>query len=166
MTGPAVPATPVPGWSAPQPTTQPPVQPRQKNPLRGWLIAILACLVVSLVIQGVTLSLLVPHLVTTTYPDRAVTLVAVSTGVDSTVTVASQQATGSQPLTTGQRLSLPVVVISDQTVSILVTAVNPSATDARITCQIVDSSGKTLAESSAVVGSTPSVQCAWANNGR
>lgn len=166
VTEPAVPPAPVPDARPAQQFVQPPVQPRQGNPLRGWLIGILACLVLSLITQGVTLALLVPRLVTTTYPDRTVSLVAVSTGVDSMVTVGSQQPTGSQVLAAGQRLSLPVVVGSDRTVTILVAAANPSITDARITCQIIDSSGTTLSESSAVVGSTPSVQCAWSNNGR
>jgi hypothetical protein len=137
--------------------------PPPARPVRGWLIAILACLVVSLVIQAVTLALLVPHLVTSTRAGRAVTLTAISTGADGSVTISSGRSVSIQSITNGAKLQLPIMVAADETAAITVAAGASAPRDARITCAITDVTGTELATVSSVVGDNPTVTCVWTN---
>lgn len=154
---------------APIPDATPPVPAQgQPNPLRGWLIAILACLVLSLATQAVTLALLVPHLVTSanpTIPTRTVTLIAIPTAVDANVTVTSQQLTSTQLVADGQRFAVPVAVKSGETVGVLVAA-SQLVGDARITCMVTDEKNVQLVNSSSIVGVNPSIGCSWTNTGK
>jgi hypothetical protein len=143
-----------------------PIPTKPAHPLRGWLIAILAALVLSLITQAVTLALLIPRLVTTTYPTRTLTLVAISTAVESSATVTSDQFVRTETVGVGQRLTFPVVVPSGSTVGIMLAADDPLATDARITCLITDEAGRELVNLSSVVGTSPAVACSWTNNGK
>jgi len=150
-------ATPTP---APAPAV---AAPPPARPVRGWLIAILACLVVSLVVQAVTLALLVPHVVASTRPARAVTLTAISTGADGSVTINSGRSVGIQSITNGAKLELPIMVATDETATITLAAGAAAPRDARITCAITDVTGAELATASSVVGDNPTVTCAWTN---
>lgn len=145
------------------PTVSAPTPPR--HPLRGWLIAILAVLVLSLATQAVTLALLVPHLVAVTYPTRTVTLVAISTSVNSSATITTPQLVDTRPVTDGQRATFPAQVPSGGTVSLMLAADNPLESSARITCLINDESGRELVNLSRVVGSSPAITCSWTNDG-
>jgi hypothetical protein len=139
--------------------------PAPARPVRGWLIAILACLVASLVIQAVTLALLVPHLVTSTQPGRAVTLTAITTGTDGSATISSGRSGSIQSVTDGAKLALPIMVARDETATIVLSAGASAPQDARITCAITDVTGAELATASSVVGDNPTVTCIWTNKG-
>jgi hypothetical protein len=167
-------SAPAPEDSAPRPdvpaasvpTPPGPAQTKPHNPLRGWLIAILAVLVALLLAQLAALSLLIPSLVTVTHPTRTVTLVAIPSGVAGSATVTTDKFVRTETVANGQRVAYPVSVASGATVGIMLATNDPLVASARITCMVLDEANQELVNVSTVVSTSPSVTCTWTNNGK
>lgn len=148
------------------PTPPGPAQKRLHHPLRGWLIAILAVLTALLVAQVATLALLVPWLVTITYPTRTVTLVAIPTAVEGAATITTDKFVRTEVVPEGQRVAYPMSVASGATVSIMLTVSDQVDESGRITCMVLDEANRQLVNVSTVVSSDRAVTCTWTNNGK
>ena len=144
--------------------SHPVTQRPPRHPLRGWLIAILVCLVLSLITQAVTLALLVPRLVTASGPTKVVTLVAVSTGVEATATVTLARSPITQSVSDGLTLTLPTPVAFGDSVLLTLAANDPNQSAARITCIVRDETGADLVNISSLVRDRSSVSCLWTND--